>query len=154
MENSNKTSCNCSKHNTLKKPSVKGGKKMSALNIVTAVLLFLFPKCPMCWAAYAWIFSYLGLEKTNYNSNWGFIILGVFLIGSFILLRKHYINKSWFSFTLYSMGMFLLLTTYYLNLNQTWWLYIVLGLILLSNLSIRYSYKLAALFKKSFIATT
>lgn len=137
MKNLKNTSCSCNKHHPLKKESTKGGKKMSILNILSGVLLFLFPKCPICWAAYASIFSFVGLETISYNSNWKYIILGIFLIGSFLLLRKHYLNKSWFSILFYGLGMLLLLMTYYLNFNQTWWLYVILFLIVLSYFSKR-----------------
>lgn len=148
MENSKKTTCGCSSPKMINKTPKKNGKKMSALNIVSGVLLFLFPKCPMCWAAYATFFSFLGIDTITYNSNWNYILLAVFLIGSFLLLRKHYLNNSWFSMGLYSLGMFLLLTTYFLNFTETFWLYIVLGLIILSNFSIRNHQKFLEVFIK------
>ena len=146
MENSKKASCSCSNHHPIKKQYTKDGKKMSVLNIASGVLLFIFPKCPLCWATYASIFSFVGLEQISYNSNWKYIILSLFLIGSFLLIRKHYINKSWFSIILYGLGMSLLLTTYYFNYSESWLLYLVLLLILLSNFSKRNSYKLISFF--------
>ncbi|WP_308992715.1 hypothetical protein QLS71_016380 [Mariniflexile litorale] len=154
MENLKKTSCTCSKLHPLKKSTSSGDKKMNVLNILSGVLLFLFPKCPLCWAAYASIFSFVGIEQVSINTNWRFLILGIFLLGSFFLLRKHYLNKSWFSIILYGLGMSLLLTTYYLNYSETWLLYLVLFLILLSNISIRNDHKLMKLFKRSFEAST
>ena len=154
MENSKKISCSCSKHNPVQKTFIKGSKKVSVLNILSGVLLFLFPKCPICWAAYASIFSFVGLEQISYSSNWRYIILGIFLTGSFLLIRKYYINKLWFSITLYGLGMSLLLTTYYFNYSESWLLYLVLLLILLSNLSKRNSHKLISFFKRPFIVTT
>ena len=154
MENSKKASCACSAQNPLKKPYLKDGKKMSVLNILSGVLLFLFPKCPLCWAAYASIFSFVGLEQVGFNSNWRYMILGIFLIGSFLLLRKHYINKSWFSIVLYGLGMSLLLTTYYFNYTESWLLYLVLSLIFLSNLSKHTIHKLINFFKHPFIVNT
>lgn len=146
MENSKKTSCACSSSNSLKKAPRKGGKKMSVLNGLSVVLLFLFPKCPICWAAYASLFSFVGLESVSYNSNWSYVILGLLLIGSFLLLRKHYLNKAWLSIIFYGLGISILLTTYYFNYSESWLLYLILLLILLSNLSKRNSHKLISFF--------
>jgi hypothetical protein len=154
MENPKNISCSCSKHNTIIKQPAKDEKKMSILNILSAVLLFLFPKCPLCWAAYATVFSFVGLENISYNSNWKYVMLSIFLMGSFFLLRKHYLKKSWISIMLYGLGTSLLLITFYLNLNETWWLYIVLILIVLSNFSIRNSHQLMILFKRPFFVET
>ncbi|WP_044397841.1 hypothetical protein [Lacinutrix sp. Hel_I_90] len=153
MENSKKTSCSCSTQNPLKKSATKGGGKMSVLNMLSGVLLFLFPKCPLCWAAYASLFSFLGVEHMRYNSDWSYVILGIFALGSFFLLRKHYLNKSWLSIVLYGLGMSLLLLTYCLNMDETWWLYLVLFLIVLSNFSMRHNYKRIKLFKRPFFTT-
>jgi hypothetical protein len=154
MENSKKKMCTCSKDNSLKKTHTKGGEKMSLLNSLSVVLLFLFPKCPLCWTAYASLFSFIGLEAVSYNSNWSYVILSLLLIGSFLLLRKHYLNKAWFSIIFYGLGISILLTTYYLNYSESWLLYLVLILILLSNLSKRNSHKLISFFKRPFIVTT
>ncbi|SDS34441.1 hypothetical protein SAMN04515667_1964 [Formosa sp. Hel1_31_208] len=141
MENKTQTSCCCSAPPKAV-PSKKGNKKMSALNICTGVLFFLFPKCPVCWAAYASLLSFFGLEQVGYSSSWKYIILAVFLLGSFFLLRKHYLNKSWPNMILYAAGMLLLLTSYSLNLDQTWWLYVVALMIVLSNFSLGKAQKL------------
>ena len=153
MENSKNSSCNCSKHHPLRS-SEKNGKKMSVLNMLSGVLLFLFPKCPLCWAAYASIFSFLGVEQVSINTDWRFLFLGIFLIGSFFLLRKHYLNKSWFSIIFYGLGMSLLLITYSLNFSESWIMYLVLFLIVLSNFSMRHDHKLIQLFKRPFVAST
>lgn len=121
--------CSCEKIEV-----TKTSKKMSVLNICSAVLFFLFPKCPACWAAYASLLSYFGLEHIGYSSVYKYIILGVFLFGSLFLLRKHYLKKSWLNIVIYSLGMVLLLLVYYLNVQATWWLYIVAFLMLLSNM--------------------
>ncbi len=154
MENTKKTACSCSKHHPPKRLLNKSGKKTSILNVVTAVVLFLFPKCPICWAAYASLFSFLGLEQISFNSNWSYIVLGIFLVGSFFLMRKHYLNKSWSSLVLYGLGMVILMISYGLNFTENWWLYVVLGLIVLSNLSSNSIQKIIKLFKHPFAATT
>ncbi len=153
MENSKHTSCACGTSQPLKKDPATRSKKMSVLNIITAVVVFLFPKCPFCWATYASLFSFVGLDVLTYNSNWIYSVFAVFLIVSFISLRKHYLNKSWGSLIIYSIAIVILVLTYYFKLNQTWWLYIVLTLIALSNLSKRYVHKLRALFKRPFLIT-
>ena len=127
---------------------------MSVLNALSVVLLFFFPKCPLCWGAYASLFSFIGLESISYNSNWRYVILGLLLIGSLLLIRKHYLNKAWLSILFYILGISILLTTYYLNYSESWLLYLVLILILLSNLSKRNSHKLISFFKRLFIVTT
>ena len=114
----------------------KGAKRINFLNIGTGVLFFLFPKCPFCWAAYASFFSFIGLDTVAYNSDWKYIILGVFLVGSLFVLWRHYRNKSWLNITLYTAGLVLLMVTYYLDFSQTWWLYIVATLMLVSNLKL------------------
>lgn len=122
--------CGC---NTSKESNKEETGKMSMLNIGSGILFFLFPKCPFCWAAYASFFSFLGLEKVAYNSNWKYIILSVFLVGSLFVLWRHYKNKSWINIILYTAGLALLMVTYYLDFSQTWWLYAVALLMLLSN---------------------
>ncbi|MFT5257214.1 MAG: mercuric ion transport protein [Patiriisocius sp.] len=143
--------CKCS-FDTSEETKRKDGKKMSVLNTLSVVLLFLFPKCPLCWAAYASLFSFIGLESISYNSNWSYVILGLLLIGSFLLLRKHYLNKAWFSIIFYGVGISILLLTYYANLSETYWLYIILFLIALSNLSKQTGQKLIKSFKHSFFS--
>ncbi|MDC8005534.1 hypothetical protein POV27_15860 [Aureisphaera galaxeae] len=123
--------CGCGSENESKP---KKTRKTNLLNIVTGVLFFLFPKCPICWAAYASFFSFLGLENVSYRSEWKYVILGIFILGSAVLLWKHYKNKSWINITIYTLGIVLLMTTYYLNLSQTWWVYTIAALMLLSNL--------------------
>ncbi|MEM7086032.1 MAG: hypothetical protein AAF489_07610 [Bacteroidota bacterium] len=132
------TTCNCNS-GTLEtvQPKGKGTKRMSLLNIGTGVLFFLFPKCPFCWAAYASFFSFIGLDTVAYNSSWKYIILAVFLLGSLFVLWRHYRNRSWLNIILYTSGLTLLMVTYYLNFSQTWWLYAVAVLMLLSNLKMQ-----------------
>ena len=126
--------CGCG---TSEETKPKGAKKMSVLNIGTGILFFLFPKCPVCWAAYASFFSFIGLDTMAYNSNWKYIILSVFLVGSVFVLWRHYRNKSWLNIILYTTGLALLMITYYLDFSQTWWLYVVAVLMLLSNLKMQ-----------------
>ena len=130
----NACDCGCS---TSEETKQKGAKSMSMLNIGTGILFFLFPKCPFCWAAYASFFSFIGLDTVAYNSSWKYIILSVFLVGSLFVLWRHYRNKSWLNIILYTAGLSLLMVTYYLNFNQTWWLYVVAVLMLLSNLKMQ-----------------
>ncbi|MDH7445989.1 hypothetical protein [Aquimarina sp. 2201CG14-23] len=73
------------------------------------------------------------LGQLSYNSKWKYIILGIFLLGSVFLMWKHYKNRSWLNILLYTSGLTLLLTVYYLDYTQTWWLYIVAFLMILSN---------------------
>jgi hypothetical protein len=142
------TSCACSTTSGSKKTPKKGSRKISVLNSLSVVFLFFFPKCPLCWAGYASLFSFIDLGSLNYNSNWRFVILGLLLIGSFLILRKHYLNKSWLNLMFYGSGLFILLLTYYANLSETYWLYIILFLILLSNFSKQTNHKLIKLFKR------
>ena len=132
-ENSN-CDCGCSTSEVTKR---KGSKKISVLNIGTGILFFLFPKCPFCWAAYASFFSYIGLGTVAYNSTWKYMILFVFLVGSLFVLWRHYRNKSWLNIILYTAGLALLMVTYYLKFSQTWWLFIVAILMLISNLKMQ-----------------
>lgn len=133
---SKSSNCDCA-CGTSEVTKPKGAKKMSFLNIGTGILFFLFPKCPFCWAAYASFFSFIGLDTVAYNSSWKYIILSVFLVGSLFVLWRHYRNKSWLNIILYTTGLALLMVTYYLNFSQTWWLYVVAVLMLLSNLKMQ-----------------
>ncbi|MHA7056539.1 hypothetical protein ACWGOQ_0004925 [Aquimarina sp. M1] len=132
MYSNKKISCSCV-INDSKKQVGNTTKKMSVLNILSAVVFFLFPKCAFCWAAYASFFSYVGLGKLEYNTTWKYVVLGTFLLGSLVLMWKHYKNKSWINILLYTSGLSILLIAYYLNYNQTWWLYLVAFLMILSN---------------------
>ncbi len=136
MYYSKKNSCSCTTKSS-KKQVGNHTKKMSALNILSAVVFFLFPKCAFCWAAYASLFSFIGLGQLEYNSNWKYTILVAFLLGSTILMWKHYKNKSWVNIVLYTSGLSILLIAYYLDYRQTWWLYIVAFLMILSNFHLR-----------------
>lgn len=133
MNSCKKNTCSCNS----KKKSGMDTKKISALNILSAVVFFLFPKCPFCWAAYASIFSYIGLGNLEYNSQWKYIILSIFLIGSILLLWKHYKNKSWLNILIYTTGLVVLLTAYYLNYSQNWWVYCIATLMILSNFHLK-----------------
>ena len=125
-----KTSCSC--HNS-SKPTLKN-KSLSGLNIISAIVFFLFPKCPICWAAYASFLSFIGLDTLSYNPNWKYVLLTIFSIGSLFLLWKHYKQRAWINIIVYSSGLAIFAITYLLNTSQDWWLYIVVILMLLSNL--------------------
>ena len=127
MEKTPSTCCNCNAS------KAKSNTQMSTLNIVSAIVFFLFPKCPICWAAYASFFSYIGLGQLEYNSYWRYVIMSVFLVGSVYLLWRHYQNKSWLSILLYGSGLTILLLSYFLNYNQIGWLLLVALLFMLSN---------------------
>ena len=122
------------------KEASKDTKKMSVINIISAVLFFLFPKCPMCWAAYASIFSFMGMDKLTYNSDWKYILLGVFLLGTIYVIRRHYLNQSWINIFIYTLGLLILLGTYAFNISGNWSLYIVAILMLLSNVKFQGSW--------------
>ncbi|WP_459212121.1 hypothetical protein [Aquimarina rhabdastrellae] len=125
-----KTSCSC--HNS-SKPTLKN-KGLSGLNIISAIVFFLFPKCPICWAAYASFFSFIGLDTLSYNPSWKYALFAIFSIGSLFLLWKHYKQRAWINIIVYSSGLAIFAITYLLNTSQNWWLYIVVILMLLSNL--------------------
>jgi len=135
MTNVEKSTCSCSMAKT--KEASKDTKKMSVINIISAVLFFLFPKCPMCWAAYASIFSFMGMDKLTYNSDWKYILLGVFLLGTIYVIRRHYLNQSWINIFIYTLGLLILLGTYAFNISGNWSLYIVAILMLLSNVKFK-----------------
>lgn len=141
------TTCACGSATDLKETSGQGSKKISVLNGISVVFLFFFPKCPLCWAGYASLFSFIGLERIDYNANWRFVIIGLLLIGSFLILRKHYLNKSWLNLMFYGLGLFILLLTSIANLSASFWLYIILFLILLSNFSKQTNHKLIKFFR-------
>ncbi|MCP9769885.1 hypothetical protein EGI22_18425 [Lacihabitans sp. LS3-19] len=139
MENKAKSTCSCSS------TKIPDTKKMNALNIVSAIFLFLFPKCPICWAAYASFFSFIGLNHIKYNSNWKYAILLVFLFGSFLLLKRHFQNKAWINITLYGVGLSLLFAVRYLNFSQIGWLVLISLLMMASN--IKFNSKISGKFK-------
>jgi len=134
METTKTTSCQCGSSRPKK---TKGAKRMSILNIITGVVFFLFPKCPFCWAAYASIFSFIGLDTLEYPAEWKYILLAIFLGGSLLLMWRHYKNRAWLNIGVYTLGFVVLLLAYYLNYTQSWWLYVVAFLIFLSNFHIQ-----------------
>lgn len=132
-KNTTAQSCNCGS---------SGGRntavrKASALNIVSAVVFFLFPKCPICWAAYGSFLSFIGFENLRYNPTWQWVVLGLFLLGSIYLLYKHYRNRAWWNIVIYTSGIGLLALTYWLDYDQTGWLIAITVLIILSNVQWR-----------------
>ena len=131
MENTPKPICTCTKE-TKSIP-----RKMSALNIATAVVIFFFPKCPICWAAYASFFSFMGMEQLEYHSYWKYILLSIFLLISGYSIWKHYQNKSWISILLLTSGLLLLLVFYTLNYSQIGLLILVGLLLFASNIHFR-----------------
>ena len=126
-------SCCCS----TQPKKVHTAKKTSALNIISAVVFFLFPKCPLCWAAYGSFFSLLGFENLQYNPIWQYVVLGVFILGSLYLLYKHYKNKAWLNMGVYLSGIAILFFAYALNYSQNWWLILVSLLIIVSNFHLK-----------------
>lgn len=142
MNRKQTVSCNCNASSKSKK-RIKNGTRLSVLNMITGIVLFLFPKCPICWAAYASMFSIFGLEKIGYQAEWKYILLVIFLMGSFLFLRKHFLKKSWLNILIYMTAMVILLTVYLLNITQTWWLIPVGLLIAISNLSIERYFKIS-----------
>jgi mercuric ion transport protein len=135
MENMSKPICTCTKNTK----SIPG--KMSALNIATAVVIFFFPKCPICWAAYASFFSFIGMEQFEYHSYWKYILLSIFLLISGYSIWQHYQNKSWVSIFLLASGLLLLLLFYILNYSQIG-LLILVGLLLFAS-NIHFTRKLS-----------
>lgn len=109
-------------------------RKMSALNIATAVIIFFFPKCPICWLAYASFFSYIGIEQFEYHSYWKYILLSIFLLISGYSIWQHYQNKSWLSILLLCSGLLLLLLFYTFNYSQIDLLILVSLLLFASNI--------------------
>ena len=125
---------------------------MSVLNVIIGVVFFLFPKCPFCWAAYASLFSFIGLDKLEYPAYWKYILLSVFILGSVLALRKHFKKKAWLNMVIYSVGITVLLIAYYLNYSQSIWLYIVVFFILLSNFNLQRTLLYSRL--KNFVETS
>jgi mercuric ion transport protein len=128
MENKPNPICTCSKE-TKSIP-----RKMSAINIATAAVIFFFPKCPICWAAYASFFSFMGMEQFEYHSYWKYILISIFLLISCYSIWRHYQNKSWMSLLLLTSGQLLLLLFYTLNYSQTGLLILVALLLFASNI--------------------
>ena len=131
MENMPKPICTCTKE------SKSIPRKMSALNITTAVVIFFFPKCPICWAAYATFFSFMGMEQLEYHSYWKYILLSIFLLISGYSIWQHYQNKSWVNILLLTSGLVLLLLFYTLNYSQIGLLILVGLLLFASNIHFR-----------------
>lgn len=131
MENIPKPICTCTKE------SKSIPKKMSALNIATAVVIFFFPKCPICWAAYASFFSFMGMEQLEYHSYWKYILLSIFLLVSGYSIWQHYQNKSWVSILLLTTGLLFLLLFYTFNYSQIGLLILVGLLLFASNIHFR-----------------
>lgn len=131
MENMPKPICTCTKE------SKSIPRKMSALNIATAVVIFFFPKCPICWAAYATFFSFMGMEQLEYHSYWKYILLSIFLLISGYSIWQHYQNKSWVNILLLTSGLVLLLLFYTLNYSQIGLLILVGLLLFASNIHFR-----------------
>jgi mercuric ion transport protein len=131
MGNMPKPICTCTKE------SKSIPRKMSALNIATAVVIFFFPKCPICWAAYASFFSFIGMEQFEYHSYWKYILLSIFLLISGYSIWKHYQNKSWVNILLLTSGLVLLLVFYTLNYSQIGLLILVGLLLFASNIHFR-----------------
>jgi mercuric ion transport protein len=126
MENMPKPICTCAKD------TKSISRKMSALNIATAVVIFFFPKCPICWVAYASFFSFMGMEQFEYHSYWKYILLSIFLLINGYSIWQHYQNKSWLSILFLTSGLLLLLLFYTLNYSQTG-LLILVGLLLFAS---------------------
>lgn len=136
METKKNTTINsCSCKSSGKRHSA--ARKASGLNVVSAVVFFLFPKCPLCWAAYGSLLSFIGFENLQYNPSWQYVVLGLFILGSLYLLYKHYRNRAWWNIIIYTSGISLLVVTYWLNITQKGWLIAIATLIVLSNVQWR-----------------
>jgi mercuric ion transport protein len=126
-----KNTCQCGKcdHN------VKTTNKVSLLNVVSVVLYVLLPKCAICWAAYASLFSYLGLGRVEYSPVFQFVVLSILIIGSIVLLRMHYNKKAWFNIYLYVFALGLMAIAKYYTYDGWLLLTLITVLMLASNLS-------------------
>ncbi|WAS90504.1 hypothetical protein [Nannocystis punicea] len=58
------------------------------LTALLSVVLAFFPKCPMCWAAYMSMFGGVWLAHTPYVAWLYPLLLGLFGLNLFILLRR------------------------------------------------------------------
>lgn len=115
--------------------NVKATNKVSLLNVISVVMYVLFPKCAICWAAYASLFSYIGLGTVEYSPVFQFVVLFVLIIGSIILLRKHFIKKAWFNIYLYLFALLVMAIAKYYTYDDWFVLSIIAVLMLASNLS-------------------
>jgi hypothetical protein len=85
-------SCCCNKQNKNIVPEKKSNKLTEIAktlpSILLSIVIALFPKCPLCWAAYMSLFSSIGLSQLPYKS-WLFpVLLGFMALHLFLLIKK------------------------------------------------------------------
>ena len=113
--------------------------KFLAVNLGSALLFILFPKCPMCWVAYGSAFSALGIDALDYNPNWRYIVLFAFLGSSIFVYRGFLAAKEYVSLSLYGLGFFVLVLSYFFNDLERWWAWSCGVLLLLAMIASQWS---------------
>lgn len=107
-------------------------KNITITNFFALILFILYPKCPGCWAAYASLFSSMGIGKIDYSSNWKYIAAAIFLASTVYLIRRFILSREWLSLKLYSLGLLIYSFGYFLEWDNKWWLWCGSFLFLLS----------------------
>lgn len=137
MQNSNLESpnCCCTPTNETKQtlPPFKRSLK-SIPSILLSVLIALFPKCPLCWAAYMSMFGSVGLVNLPYMG-WLLPVLFVFLGIHLYLLYQRSEMTGPLPFQLSLSGAFLIILGKFV-FSQTWVLFIGMSLLIIASLMI------------------
>lgn len=70
-------------------------KKMPKVNfsLISAIGVFLLPKCPICWAAYMSFFSALGFSSITYQSWWLPLMLTILFLSVGLSIYHAFIRK-------------------------------------------------------------
>ncbi len=108
-------------------------KGVSGINIFSTLAFVLFPKCAMCWTAYASLFSVIGLEQIGFNPQLKYAALSILVIGSAFVIYKHIKQQAWLNLILYGSALIVLTVGYLIEPQSNWWLYLVSVLMLLST---------------------
>ena len=105
------------------------GKPLRSLSsVVVAVLISVFPKCPVCWAAYMSVLSGLGLAQLPY-APWMLPLLGLVLAINLYFMFRQARSHNYYPLLISAIGLLLILASRYVVVASK--LPLVLGVIIM-----------------------
>ena len=111
------------------------------LHFSSLLLIAVFPKCPICWAAYAGMFGSLGLANISYKPGYVWIPIAIMAGSLFFVFR--YTRLQWSLSIVYVIGLIMILG------NHFYWSiellnYLGIGLLLIASFSLAASKDMVA----------
>ena len=135
-------SCNCNttvQNDIVSEKSVEQKLTFKGIpSIILSVFIAFFPKCPVCWAAYMSMFGSIGLAQLPYMG-WLLPVLSILLVVYLYMLYKKSDTNGYLPFQLSLVGATLMLLGKVCFPDESWLVFIGMGLIISASLLISFS---------------